>query len=79
VRATEEAVALYQEPQEARRASTRNNARHERLDFLASNLADRLDTNVKITLGARKGKVSIEFASVEDLNRIMTLISPEEE
>lgn len=79
VRATEEAVALYQEPQEARRTSARNNARHERLDFLASNLADRLDTNVKITLGARKGKVSIEFASVEDLNRIMTLISPEEE
>lgn len=79
VRATEEAVALYQEPQEARRAATRNNARHERLDFLASSLADRLDTNVKITLGARKGKVSIEFASVEDLNRIITLISPEED
>lgn len=79
VRATEESVALYQEPQEARRSSTRNNARHERLDFLASSLADRLDTNVKITLGARKGKVSIEFGSVEDLNRIMTLISPEEE
>jgi ParB family chromosome partitioning protein len=79
VRATEESVALYQEPQEARRTSSRNNARHERLDFLASSLADRLDTNVKITLGARKGKVSIEFASVEDLNRIMTLISPEDE
>ncbi|GAB3267804.1 hypothetical protein GCM10027449_00600 [Sinomonas notoginsengisoli] len=79
VRATEEAVTLYQEPQEPRRSASRNNARHERLDFLASTLADRLDTNVKISLGARKGKVSIEFASVEDLNRIMTLISPEEE
>jgi ParB family chromosome partitioning protein len=79
VRATEESVALYQEPAEARRSTSRPNARHERLDFLASNLSDRLDTNVKITLGARKGKVSIEFASVEDLNRIMALISPEEE
>ena len=79
VRGTEEAVALYQEPQEQRRNAPRPNARHERLDFLASNLADRLDTNVKITLGARKGKVSIEFASVEDLNRIMSLISPEGE
>lgn len=79
VRATEEAVALYQEPEEARRPSARTNARHERLDFLASSLADRLDTNVKITLGARKGKVSIEFASVEDLNRIMTLINPEDD
>ena len=79
VRGTEEAVALYQEPQEQRRNSPRPNARHERLDFLASSLADRLDTNVKITLGARKGKVSIEFGSVEDLNRIMSLISPEGE
>jgi ParB family chromosome partitioning protein len=79
VRATEEAVALYQEPTDSRRSAPRPNARHERLDFLASNLADRLDTNVKITLGARKGKVSIEFASVEDLNRIMALISPDEE
>jgi ParB family chromosome partitioning protein len=52
------------------------NARHERLDYLASSLSDRLDTNVKITLGSRKGRVSIEFASVEDLNRIMDVLNP---
>jgi ParB family transcriptional regulator, chromosome partitioning protein len=74
VRATEEAVALYQEPQSPRSTAPRPSARHERLDFLASSLADRLDTNVKITLGARKGKVSIDFASVEDLNRIMDVL-----
>ncbi len=74
VRGTEEAVALYQEPQSARNTAPRPNARHERLDFLASSLSDRLDTNVKITLGARKGKVSIDFASVEDLNRIMDVL-----
>lgn len=80
VRATEEAVALYQEPGEPRRSNIpKPNARHERLDFLASSLADRLDTNVKITLGARKGRVSIEFASVEDLNRIMGVLNPGEE
>jgi ParB family chromosome partitioning protein len=77
VRATEEAVTLYQSPA----TSTKNNiprpgARHERLDYLASSLSDRLDTNVKISLGARKGRVSIEFASVEDLNRIMEVLSP---
>ena len=77
VRATEEAVTLYQNP-----ASTPKNniprpgARHERLDYLASSLSDRLDTNVKISLGARKGRVSIEFASVEDLNRIMDVLTP---
>ena len=51
-------------------------ARHERLDFLATALSDRLDTSVKITLGAKKGRVSIEFASVDDLNRIMGVIAP---
>lgn len=39
VRATEEAVALYQEPQSPRSTAPRTNARHERLDFLASSLA----------------------------------------
>ena len=77
VRATEEAVTLYQSPA----ANPKNNiprpgARHERLDYLASSLSDRLDTNVKISLGARKGRVSIEFASVEDLNRIMDVLTP---
>ncbi|MHA7222453.1 ParB/RepB/Spo0J family partition protein [Arthrobacter sp. RHLT1-20] len=77
VRATEEAVTLYQSPA----SPTKNNiprpgARHERLDYLASSLSDRLDTNVKISLGARKGRVSIEFASVEDLNRIMDVLTP---
>lgn len=77
VRATEEAVALWQSPSSRQPATERSTARHERLDFLASSLADRLDTSVKISLGARKGKVSIEFASVEDLNRIMTVLNPE--
>ncbi|MEZ2390961.1 ParB/RepB/Spo0J family partition protein [bacterium RCC_150] len=80
VRATEEAVALYQDPTvPAKNSIPRPNARHERLDYLASSLSDRLDTNVKITLGARKGRVSIEFASVEDLNRIMDVLTPESE
>lgn len=76
VRATEEAVQLYREPKVSPRAGKISSPRHERLDFLASSLSDRLDTNVKISLGARKGKVSIEFASVEDLNRIMDVLSP---
>jgi ParB family chromosome partitioning protein len=77
VRATEEAVTLYQSPAEPTKNNVpRPGARHERLDYLASSLSDRLDTNVKISLGARKGRVSIEFASVEDLNRIMEVLSP---
>lgn len=77
VRATEEAVTLYQNPAAAQKNNIpRPGARHERLDYLASSLSDRLDTNVKISLGARKGRVSIEFASVEDLNRIMDVLTP---
>lgn len=77
VRATEEAVTLYQDPAKpVKNNIPRPGARHERLDYLASSLSDRLDTNVKISLGVRKGKVSIEFASVEDLNRIMDVLAP---
>jgi ParB family chromosome partitioning protein len=78
VRATEEIVALSDGLRRPNRETPpRSTARHERLDYLANSLSDRLDTNVKITLGAKKGRVSIEFASVDDLNRIMGVISPE--
>ncbi|MDY6054558.1 ParB/RepB/Spo0J family partition protein [Micrococcus sp.] len=76
VRATEDAVAQLQGAvRPAPRATrTRDDARHERLDYFANALTSKLDTQVKITLGARKGKIAIDFTSVEDLNRIMDLI-----
>ena len=76
VRATEEAVAQLQgglRPGRTPRRST-DDARHERLDHYATALTSRLDTAVKITLGARKGRIAIDFTTVEDLNRIMDLI-----
>ncbi|MCV7528887.1 ParB/RepB/Spo0J family partition protein [Micrococcus luteus] len=76
VRATEEAVAQLQgglRPGRTPQRST-DDARHERLDHYASALISRLDTAVKITLGARKGRIAIDFTTVEDLNRIMDLI-----
>ncbi|HEY4615208.1 MAG TPA: ParB/RepB/Spo0J family partition protein, partial [Citricoccus sp.] len=77
VRATEELVSLHDGIRQAKPTSRApRSERHERLDYLANTLTDRLDTTVKITLGARKGKIAIDFASVEDLNRIMDLISP---
>lgn len=78
VRATEELVQLAGSGEKRAGRKKAEPVRHERLDFLATSLQDRLDTNVKITLGARKGKVQIDFASVDDLNRIMELISPED-
>lgn len=77
VRATEELVAMSDGLRRPTKEKTpRSTARHERLDYLANSLSDHLDTNVKITLGAKKGRVSIEFGSVDDLNRIMSVISP---
>ena len=77
VRSTEEIVALSGGLRRASKPATpKDGARHERLDYLATSLSDRLDTSVKITLGAKKGRVSIEFASVDDLNRIIGVLSP---
>ncbi|WP_425432787.1 ParB/RepB/Spo0J family partition protein [Georgenia soli] len=80
VRATEEIVALGDEPvaPEMRRRP-RASAHAEDLNRLATRLADRLDTRVKVNLGQRKGRIAIEFASVEDLNRILDVLAPGEE
>ena len=52
----------------------RAGSRHPQLDDLAARLSDRFDTRVNIALGQRKGKLTVEFASVEDLNRIVDLL-----
>jgi ParB family chromosome partitioning protein len=46
--------------------------RQDFLEDLASRLGDRLNTRVKITLGARKGQITVDFATVQDLRRILT-------
>ena len=77
VRATEEIVSMNDGlRRKTKEKSSRSTARHERLDYLANSLSDHLETNVKISLGAKKGRVSIEFGSVDDLNRIMGVIAP---
>ncbi len=77
VRATEEAVSLSEGIERKTPRAAAPAGRHkERLDYIAEAFADRLDTSVKIALGARKGKMTIEFASVEDLNRIIEVLDP---
>lgn len=77
VRATEELVALTVNGTGVRRRATRvTPAQNERFEYLANTLTDELDTTVKISLGAKKGRIAIDFASVEDLNRIMDIIQP---
>lgn len=78
VRATEETVTLNKRRKPAiRRSATLQERHRERLDYIADAFSDKLDTSVKINLGARKGRMTIEFASVEDLNRIISVLDPE--
>ncbi|GLY26880.1 ParB/RepB/Spo0J family partition protein [Kineosporia sp. NBRC 101731] len=79
VRSTEEVVKLT-DPSETKskpRNKPKAGGRNVELDDLASRLADLLDTRVNIALGQSKGKLSVEFASVEDLNRILDILTPE--
>lgn len=75
VRATEELVNHASGATEVKERKAPQPQKHrERLDYIAEAFADKLDTSVKISLGARKGKMTIEFANVEDLNRIIRVL-----
>lgn len=77
VRAVEEVVALGgDDATSARPRRPRAGGRNPRMDEVAARLSDRLDTRVTIALGRRKGRLTVEFASVEDLNRILTVLTP---
>ena len=77
VRATEELVTVGSAaaPGPARRR-VQAGQRQDALDDLARRLGDRYDTRVTVSLGRRKGRVSVEFGSVEDLERILALLAP---
>jgi ParB family chromosome partitioning protein len=76
VRAVEEIVALGQQQAKPRRAPVRQSAAPA-LTELANRLSDALETRVKVEVGKQKGKIVVEFASLEDLQRIVTTMSPE--
>ena len=68
VRAAEAAAGSTTTKRPAKPAAGR---RKGHLDEIAERLGDRLNTRVKISLGASKGSIVIDFATVADLNRIM--------
>lgn len=78
VRATEEAVTLAKsEPTRKPKAAPRKQMQAPGLQDLADRLSDSFDTRVKVELGRRKGRIVVEFASVDDLERIVGLMSPD--
>ncbi len=77
VRSVEEAVQLAQSHAPADERPPRSRSRREvpaRLSEVADRLSDRFETRVKVDLGRARGKVTIEFASVDDLERIVRVI-----
>jgi ParB family chromosome partitioning protein len=78
VRATEEAVQLARSESPAKAKPVRRKPlQAPGLQELAERLSDSFDTRVKVELGQRKGRIVVEFGSVDDLERIIGLMSPD--
>lgn len=78
VRAVEEIVALGDDkPVKSARKPTSSKPVAPALRHLADRLSDIFDTKVKVELGRNKGKIVVEFATIDDLERIVKSMSPE--
>ncbi|MGV9229407.1 ParB/RepB/Spo0J family partition protein [Streptomyces nigra] len=81
VRSVEEIVTLMgSRPQKAPRSKgpRAGSVPSPALSDLATRLSDRFETRVKVELGQKKGKITVEFASPEDLERILSTLAPGE-
>jgi ParB family chromosome partitioning protein len=76
VRAVEEIVAIGEVDRPAARGPRAGRRISPALDELAGRLSDRWDTRVKVQLGQKRGRIVVEFASVEDLERIVEAMAP---
>ena len=78
VRAVEEIVAVGGANRKSAREARRRpgSVVAPRLADLAARLSERLDTRVRVDLGKRKGKIVVEYATIEDLERIVAIMDP---
>jgi ParB family transcriptional regulator, chromosome partitioning protein len=76
VRATEEAVTLANRGDASAPPAPRRKPIHmPGLQDVAERLSTAFDTRVTVSLGKRKGKIVVEFGSVDDLQRIVDLMN----
>lgn len=83
VRATEELVRLQLMDDEATASTDAGTPSRTRRRTLAApglidlqdDLSDALQTRVRVTMGAKRGRMQIEFTSVDDLERIVSIIA----
>jgi ParB family chromosome partitioning protein len=77
VRATEESVTLAnRDDPKPPKPSRRKPIQMPGLQDIAERISRSYDTRVTVSLGKRKGKIVVEFGSVEDLQRIVGLMDP---
>lgn len=74
VRAVEELVTLGDHHGQASRQRHQPKIVAPKVKDLADRLSDHFETRVKVELGRSKGKIIIEFATVDDLERIVAMI-----
>ncbi|MFI9507523.1 ParB/RepB/Spo0J family partition protein [Nocardia sp. NPDC052566] len=85
VRTTEEAVTLANREPEPEAENSDEESTPQRkpihapgLQKVADRLSDSFDTRVIVSMGKRKGKIIVEFGSVEDLERIVGLMEQQQ-
>lgn len=76
VRGLEELLAVRASDSPRTKRGRTSNPSAPGLDELGERLSDRLDTRVRVSLGKAKGRIGIEFASLSDLERIVSIIDP---
>ncbi|CAM3497918.1 ParB/Sulfiredoxin domain-containing protein [Nocardioides dubius] len=74
VRGLEEIVAVGEHGKKER--APRRKLQAPGLTELSDRLSDRFETRVKVDLGKSKGKITVEFASMDDLRRIVEVMDP---
>jgi ParB family transcriptional regulator, chromosome partitioning protein len=75
VRSVEEIVAVGGEAARERPRRTKRPVA-PKLEVLAQRLSERFETRVKVDIGRSKGRIVVEFGSIDDLERIVALMSP---
>ena len=77
VRALEEMVAVGQDSAPSERPR-RPRMKAPGLDDIAGRLSERFETRCRVALGQRKGRITVEFASLDDLQRILAIMDPQD-
>ena len=77
VRSVEEIVSLgVDKPKKKNAPKSTGTISAPGLNELGDRMSERLDTRVTVALGAKRGKVVIDFATLEDLRRIVEIVDP---